>query len=48
MAQCQMLTITDPFSGESFDKSDFGLIIVVVDVFVVILILLFTWALEQG
>jgi hypothetical protein len=48
LAVCEMLEITDPFSGEKLQKSEFGMIIVVVDVFVVIFILLFTWTLEIG
>lgn len=48
LAVCEMLEITDPFSGEKLQKSEFGMIIVIVDVFVVIFILLFTWTLEIG
>jgi hypothetical protein len=48
MAVCEMLEINDPFSGKSINKSDFGLIIVFVDVVVIIFVLGFTWTLEIG
>lgn len=48
MAVCEMLEINDPFSGATINKSDLGLIVVFVDVFVIIFVLAFTWTLEIG
>jgi hypothetical protein len=48
LAVCEMLEITDPFTGKTIDKSAFGMIIVAVDVIVVLVILMFTWIIEIG
>jgi hypothetical protein len=48
LAVCEMIEMTDPFTGKTINKSDFGMIIVAVDVIVVLLILVFTWFLELG
>ena len=46
LAVCENLEITDPFSGKTVFKSDFGLVVVFVDIAVIVIVLLFTWALE--
>ena len=48
LAVCEMLEINDPFSDSTINKSDLGLIVVFVDVFVIIFVLAFTWTLEIG
>lgn len=48
MAVCEMLEINDPFSDSTINKSDLGLIVVLVDVLVIIFVLAFTWTLEIG
>lgn len=48
LAVCDMLEINDPFTGSSINKSDLGLTIVFVDIFVIIFVLAFTWTLEIG
>jgi hypothetical protein len=48
LAMCEDLDIMDPFTGITIHKKDFGMIIVIVDIIVILALIIFTWALEIG
>ena len=45
---CEDLDLVDPFTGITINKKDFGMIIVIVDIIVILSLIMFTWALEYG
>jgi hypothetical protein len=48
LAVCENLELANPFGGEPLTKEYLGWVIVLIDIFVIISLLLFTWFLENG
>ena len=48
LATCEDLDMDVPIFGSKITKKDFGILVVIVDIFVVLTLITFIWALEIG